>query len=790
MSSQQPTNFNTFILPERKSDTDGSYNFLSKYFYHWPLFLIGILIAAIGLLIFLPTFKPVYPVKASLVIKDESKTPDQKSALHEIDLSNSEKIIENEIEILKSNQLISEVVKDLRLNITYDHKTGFMDHEDLYESTPVKFVFVDSTGNYKKAALNIQIKDAQSFLLIMPDGKTKQSFYNTNYQSSFGVWKLEPTRFLPEFKNERIQITINDPDLTALQYQKDIDISLSNKLATAVIITLNDAVPKRGKDILNRLISKYNMISVVEKNRETKTTLDFLDQRIASLSGELAAAEKGIEDFKSSRGLTDLTSDAKISLENNQANDTRLNEVNVQLSVINGIEKYINSAKPGEKAPAMVGITDPALSSAIERLSTLQLQRDRLLTTTPETNPDFEAIDSQIQTTRNAIKDNIANLKASLTNAQQKLQGYNSKFESSIKSIPTQEREFVSLKRQQEIKENLYSYLLQKREEISVNYASTIADDRIVDQAYAGAPKNQKKMIAFALALVIGLGLPAGFIYGRDVLNDRINTLQEIKDAVKIPVIGELPFENATSGIVINDTNITAISEQIRALRTKIHYLYENKEKGRVTLVTSSVPGEGKSFVCSNLGAAFAFSGRKTVILEIDLRKPQIARNFNLPKNHAGISDFLNGKATISDTIQRSGINENLDVISSGSKISNPSELLETNRFKELIANLKDRYDDILIDSPPVHLVPDAMILSRLTDLTLYTIRQGVTEKGELKFIKELDEQKQLTNMNIVFNGIERSKYGYGYKYNGKYYDQDKKGSTFRLIFGNLLDRF
>ena len=789
MSTPQPQ-INTFILPERKSESDGSYNFLSKYLYHWPLFLICILIAVAGLLIYLPTFKLHYPIKATLLIKDESKSPDQKSALHEIDLSNSENLIENEIEILKSNQLISQVVKDLRLNITYDHKTGTFSHEDLYSSSPIKLVFVDSTENYKNAVLNIRIKDANSFFLVQPNGNQQTAKYNTSYQSSFGIWKLLPTKFIPEFKNENISISINDPDKIALQYQSAIDVSLSNKLATAVVVTLNDQIPQRGKDVLNRLISKYNMISVAEKNRETKTTMDFLDQRIASLSGELATAEKGIEDFKSSRGLTDLTSDAKISLENQQSNDTRLNEVNVQLSVINGIEKYINSPGSGAKIPAMVGISDPALTSSIETLAKLQLQRDRLLTTTPETNPDFEAIDSQIQTTRNAIKTNIANLKASLVNAQQKLQTYNTKFESSIKNVPTQEREFLSMKRQQEIKENLYSYLLQKREEISVNYASTIADDRVVDHAYAGTPKNQQRMIAYALAMFLSLGLPVGFIYGRDVLNNRITALHEIKDALKIPVIGELPFENAITGIVINDTTITAISEQIRALRTKIHYLYGDKEKGRVTLVTSSVPGEGKSFVCSNLGAAFAYAGRKTVILEIDLRKPQIAKTFNLSNNHAGISDFLKGKASINEIIQQSGINENLQIISSGSKITNPSELLEIDLFKELIAILKETYDDILIDSPPVHLVPDAMILSRLTDLTLYTIRQGTTGKGELKFIKELNEQKQLTNMNLVFNGIERSKYGYGYKYNGKYYDQDRKNNVLKLIFGNFLNRF
>ena len=565
-------------------------------------------------------------------------------------------------------------------------------------------------------------------------------------------------------------------------------MSLSNKLATTVVLSLDDAVPQRGKDILNRLIFNYNLAGILEKNRKTKSTLDFLDQRLATLSGELTGAEKGIENFKSSQGLTDISSDSKISLENMQANDTQLNEVNVKLSVIEGIERYINSSQNSGKAPATLGITDPALTSLIEKLAQLQLQRDQLLATTPETNPDFEPINRQIATTRAAIKENVKNIKSSLVNTKQKLQTFNSGFESSIKNIPTQERQYVSLKRQQAIKESLYTYLLQKREEVSVNYASTLTNDRIVDHAYAG-PAKSKKSIAFAVALVLGIGLPAGLIYGRNSFTNKITTLQEIKDAIEIPVIAELPFEATQNPIVINNS-ATAISEQFRTLRTKMHYLFGEKEHGRVTLLTSSVPGEGKSFVSGNLALALAYSDRKTVLLELDLRKPQLTKNFNLPQNHPGLTDYITGKANLPAIIQASGIEPNLDLISSGTLVNNPSELLERKQLKELILNLRNIYDDIIIDSPPVHLVPDAMILSHLTDLTFYMIRQGFTEKTELNFIKELNDQKQLNNISLIFNGIQRIKYGYGYKYNDKYYDLEKKNKSHRSLFSDFSNRF
>ncbi|MGI4020898.1 MAG: GumC family protein [Janthinobacterium lividum] len=762
---------------------------ITKYLYHWPLFVIGLILALTAAFFYVQMAQPYYEVKATLLIKDDKKMPDQKSALDKIDLLNSATIIENEIEILKSKQLISQVVQDLQLGTIYQKKDG-LSYQDLYQSSPVKLTLINSTGNLSQGIVNLAIKNDQSFSLILPNGKSKDFSYKSTFKNNFGIWKLEPTKALTQYKGATIKITLLDPDKLALRYQTAIDASLPNKLTTAVVLSIWDEVPQRGKDILNRLIYNYNLAATSEKKRETKSTLDFIDQRLASLNDELTAAEKGIAGFKSSRGITDISADSKISLENMQANDTRLNEVNVQLSVIDGIERYVNSSQNSGRAPATLGITDPALSSLIEKLSTLQLQRERLLATTPETNPDFEPINRQIVTTRAAIKENVRNIKSSLLNTQGKLQSFNSRFESSIKNIPTEERQYVSKKRQQESKESLYTYLLQKREEMSVTYASTLTDDRIVDQAYAGPAKDQKKSLIYAAAMLLGLGLPAGLIYARNSFSDKITTLQEIKDAVSIPVLSELPFELSQNPVVTNDLNSNVLVEQFRSLRTKLYYLFGEKEHGRVTLLTSSVAGEGKSFVSTNLATSLANADRKTVILELDLRKPKVAETFNLSKEHVGISDFLKGNATQTDIIQACGLVPNLDIISSGTIVQNPSELLEKKQLKDLISSLRNTYDDIIIDSPPVHLVPDAMILSRLTDITLYVIRQGFTEKAELDFIKELYQQKQLPNINLIFNGIERAKYGYGYHYSNNYYNISNKSKGTNSIFSDFKNRF
>lgn len=759
---------------------------ISGYLYHWPLFFVALVITFGAAFVWLKMSKPVYEVKAVLLIKDEKKAPDQHSALQEIDLLNNSKITENELEVLKSKEIISEVVKNLELDIDYQKKDGLF-YKDIYKDSPVKLTIL-SAPVVESETMSVVIKDYTSFLLVMPGEGPRVMPFKNPFKTSFGSFKLQPTPYLFSHKGQTIRITVNNLDAVALKYQKAIDATLPDKLATVISLSITDPIAQRGKDILNRLMFNYKQAGTFEKNRETKSTLDFIDARLASLTGELTGAEKAIEDFKSSRGLTDISSESQISLQNLQTNDTRMNEVNLQLTVISGIENYVNSSKNAGKVPTTLGISDPALTSLVGKLAELQLQRERLLATTPETNPDFQVIDNQIAATRLAIKETVASMKASVLNTRNKLQSFDSRIKSSIKNIPTQEREYISIKRQQAIKESLYTYLLQKREEVSVSYASTLTNDRIVDEAYSGPAKKPQKPLAFALALLLGFCLPATVLYRRH--NGKIKDLQEIQDIVPLPVISELPYETNRQAIALSDRRITATGEQFRALRVKLKHLPAETIGGKVTLVTSSVPGEGKSFVSSNLAAALAHSGKKTVIIELDMRKPKIAETLDLPKAHAGLSDFFKGSATLANIIQKSGFDPNLDVIAGGQVIQYPIELLEKEELKTLIKRLKETYDEIIVDSPPVRLVSDAIVLAHDTDVTLYVIRQGLTQIAELSFLNELLQQEQLSNINIIFNGIQRIKYGYGYNYNQANYYGNGKSSRVGNVFSNFADRF
>ncbi|QJD94413.1 polysaccharide biosynthesis tyrosine autokinase [Mucilaginibacter robiniae] len=761
---------------------------VSKYLFHWPLFLIGIVVALAAGFAYLKLTKPVYQIKASLIINNDKKTPDQKTALQEIDLINSNKSVENEVEVLKSNQLIKKVVEDLELWISYQKKTK-LNSTDLYKASPVKLILLSATRNYKNPDINIIVKDKSSFYIKTPSGGQQELSFNNTYTNSFGDWKLEPTKDVLKYSGSLIKISVADPDGVAAGYQKAIDVSLPNKLTSTIVLAINDNVAERGKDILNQLLTNYKQLGTIARNKETENTIKFLDQRVASLSRQLNSAEQGIEGFKSSRGLTDLTSDSKISLENMQSNTNRLNDVNIQLNVLENIERKINSPQGLDKTTAVLGVTDPTLTNLIGRLSDLQLQRERLLATTPETNPDFEPINRQITITKSAIKENVKTLKQSLVSTQENLKSYNSGFESSIKDIPTAERQYGSKTRQKSIIENLYTYLLQKREELSVKYASELADDHVVDNAYIEAVKRPTAPITLGVAFLLGILLPAGLIYTRNSLNDTITDVQEIKDALNLPIIGQLQYEEPDNELIITKAGTNALSEQFKALRINLNYNLGNKP-GSVTLLTSSISGEGKSFIGRHLSVALAYSGKKTVVLEMDMRKPQISKLFNLESEHAGISDYLNGDARLNQIIRDSGIVPNLHVISCGKIVDNPSELLEKDELRSLIETLRGMYDCVILDSPAAHLVPDAMVMFSYADIILYVIRQGYTKIEELDFIQDIIQQKQLSNINIIFNGIKRIQYGYGYSYNNNYYTDNKKSRKQNSVFTDFSSRF
>ncbi|MFD2147082.1 GumC family protein [Mucilaginibacter antarcticus] len=624
------TQLSTFAIEKEKKQPVNFKNIINNYKHHWYIFLGSVLICLVIAFVYLQYVAPVYTIKATLLINEnkENNTQEDKSVLNKIDLPNSSEITENEIAKLKSTNLIGQVVSDLQLATSYKIKDGWK-YNDLYETLPFKFVMLaPHKGIDGKHTLTIRIKDQKSFAIDV-DGKSEEHKFNTSISSDLGTWTLKPTSEIVNFKNAEIKLTMLDPDKITTDYQKAIDASLKDKLSSAVDLTITDHIKQRGKDILNHLIYVYNNSEVQAKNKETQSTIAFIDQRLSSLTGELSSSERNIQDFKSSNQITDIDATSKYNLDNLQVNDARLNEINVQLSVIKGIEKYIESPQNRNNVPAVIGISDPTLVSSVEKLSQLELERQKLLATTPETNPDFEQLNRQIQTTRASIKENVQNIKSSLNNALEKIQSVNTNVESKISSIPIQERELLGKKRQQSIKENLYLYLLQKREEVSLNYATTLKNYRVIDNAFSGPVKWPIKSIVYFVALMLGLLLPIIFIFVKDMLNGVIVDPETLENETGLAILTDINVHKSENPFVLTDKNNNLISEQFRALRSELFYLNKDKELSNVILITSSVAAEGKSFISSNLSIALASTGKKVVLIDLDLRRPKLKTLLN-----------------------------------------------------------------------------------------------------------------------------------------------------------------
>ncbi|WP_207421476.1 GumC family protein [Desertivirga brevis] len=739
---------------------------VAKYVYHWPLFLLCLVLSITAAYLYLQYNQPKYTVKAKLLIKDEKENGNSQTALKDMLMPyQSGKNVEDEIEIIESRELMSQVVDKLQLWANYQVPGKLFDDE-IYSTTPVKFNIVKPTGLLTKSTFEILIKDQNQFELVGDDGNSKTFSFNNTLRNNFGSWRLQKTPDFDDYIGKTIRITVEDPEIVTSRYLAAVSTFQMNKKASVVELSMKDKDVKRGKDILNNLITAYNNSAQDEKKQMSADELKFIDDRLASLKKELYSVEKDVEGFRSSKGLTDISSESKLYLESVKDNDANLSEVNVQLNIISGIERYLATNNPNG-APSTIGVSDPNLTSLINSLAELQLKRQQLLATTPEGNPVFATIDNQISSTKAAIRENVRTMKNSLASTRNQLQANNSRFMSSIKELPSDERQLVSIKRQQSIKENLYVYLLQKREEAALGSSSKLAFSKTVDEAYVD---GTERPLAYTFALLAGLLVPTGLLFGRRLLNNRVTSVKDIEMLTNVPVSTELFYEESDSPIVIQPKSGYIVGEQFRSLRTDLQYLHNKKDRGRVTLITSSIASEGKSFVTSNLGVTLAASGRKTIILELDMRKPKISQNFSMDQQK-GLSDFLQGRASKQEIIKPSEFHAGLSIIPTGSIPDNPSELLEQVELDELISWLRTEYDDILIDTPPIYLVTDALVLSRLTDAALYLVRQNYTYKVHLEFIEQLHKDNKMPKMKIVFNGVQMKgehRYGYGYYVDGQ----------------------
>ncbi|MEZ0608472.1 GumC family protein [Fibrella sp. WM1] len=748
---------------------------LMRYARNWPWFIVSIVVAMAGAYVYLLYQPPVYKVQASLLIKDEKKGIDQDNMLKELEIFTPKKVVENEIEILKSYTLMDKIVNRLQLATRYYQQTSFGDRETFIP--PVKLIVEQPTSELYRDKLTLSFPKADQ---VDINGKVYP--LNQSMQTPYGRLRVFSRKPVGPATNP-VRVLVQQQSDAVTGFLRNLKAEPTSKASSVIMLTMEDAVPQRGEVILNQLIDEYNQAAISDKNKMAANTLKFIEDRLGLITGELKNVEGDVERYKSSQGITDLSTQAQGFLMTAQQNDTQLNQVKLQLGALGDIERYMRSQSTSQGvAPATLGLADPIMLGMVNRLSELEMKREQAIKTTSEQNPIVQTLDSQIKETRTSINENLETMKRELTTSRQQLQANNNKIESMIRTIPSKERSLLNISREQGIKNGLYTYLLQKREETALSFASTISDSRTIDIARSlKDPVKPVRRFYFLLFGLVGFLLPIGVMASRDALNNRVLRRTDVEDTTQTPILGELMKSKKGEAIVIRGRSQSVIAEQIRTLRTNLQFLKSDPDKSQVLLFTSSISGEGKSFISLNLGASLALIGRPTVVLEMDLRKPKLHKNLGMFSG-VGISNYLIGDATLDEVLQPIPGQDNYFIITSGPIPPNPSELLSTPKLTQLINELKERFNYVIVDSPPIGLVTDAQLIAPLADATMYVVRHDVTPKNYLKQLDVFYRENRFNKLNVILNAIGEGEsyynsYSYGY---GHYYTDDKKPTKTR----------
>lgn len=743
---------------------------VKKYLPYWPIFLILIFVSlSIGYL-YLRYTTPMYEAYASIIIKDEKKGYSDPDVVDQLNGLDSKKIVDNEIEIVQSRSVMLDVVKDLGLYATI-YQQGKIQAILAYKNSPIviEAQYPDSLTD----ASNVKFKVLRDNQITIQSDSLKAT-YNLNewVNTPFGTLKFiangnaEPSDPLKPF-----YFNLARPRNVAQTFLSNLSAYASGKTTTIINLSFADEEPERAEDILNGVMKSYYNSAMNEKNTLAKNTLEFVETRLAIVTHELDSIERQIQNYKSGANATDLSYQSQNYLRNVSTNDQSLSEVNNQLSVLNQVEKFVQSNKNGGIVPSTLGVNDPTLNQLVGKLYNSELEYAKLSTTVGENNPILGSLRDQISKIKPDIIKNIESQRNSLEATRNGLSSTNTSYNADLNKIPAKERQLVEISRAQAIKSNIYSFLLQKREESQLSYAGTTSDSKIIDQALASrTPVSPKRTVIYLICLIAAVVIPVGFITIRDAFNGKILYRSEIESNTSFPVLGELNYHKAKSPIVIEAGKRTFSAEEFRKLRVALSFLGIG-DQGKKLLITSSISGEGKSFVAVNLAISLALTGKKVVLVDLDMNNPSLNEILEL-NLEPGVSDYLNGNKEPEEMIKRVSNHENLFFIPAGTLPDNPSELLSNGKVKEFIQYLDNVFDFVVIDTAPVALVTDANLLSHYCDATLYIIRHKYTPKILVKRIDENNNINPLTNPAIIFNGIKsrgfvgnNTGYGYGYTY-------------------------
>ena len=761
----------------------------------WYWFVISVaLFLGIGVLYIMKS-SPVYQRNATIMVKDSRKGSgaNEMAAFSEIAGLSTRRNVDNELFVLQARRLMVEVVERLGLTTSYSTRSGLRT-VDLYRRSPIEVTFVNDSGT-ENCAFKVDLFADKVFIhdfarqrpADAPEEDTDDfevtAPYDTAIMTPSGEIVITRSLYMDEkYIGKTIAVTKNTKEIVATRYRTAMKSSVANKMSSIINISLNDIVAKRAEDVINTLIDVYNEDAVNDKQQVAEATADFIDVRLAIISKELGAVDSDIKTFKTRNSMVDIQAETETNLTVSTKLRSDVLSVESQLEMSKFIKEYLNDPQKEFSLVPATGFGNSAnatsLAKHIADYNDLLLRREKLMQNGSVNNPVIQQLNSNRVAMKNAIlaslDSNIAQLDIQLKNLRRE----KGKTDARISSVPLQEQEYLTIARQQRIKEELYLYLLNKREENAISLAITENTARIIDSAFGpNRPIAPRKSFVMLVMLILGCAVPFAILYMREILDTTVRSRQDIEKYTKVPYLGDIPVfsgKKSARGVAVRENGRDNISEAFRILRTNMGFMNTSGDQ-KVFLITSSNEHAGKTFVSTNLAMTYAFSGNKVLLIDLDLRRRTLSKHLGQRNNPIGISKYMSDHSVkVADIISKSDLHENFDCIYAGLQPPNPAEQLLSNRLDELIAECRELYDYIIIDSVPALVIADALIASRIADLSIYVVREGLLDRRQLPDIDNLYRYNKLRNMCIILNGASERNHRYGYSYTYTSTDDDE----------------